>query len=214
MKIRSFIVGDIIIFLLLLFTFIFENNPALASDQQLVHGAGTLPNRTTAFTLGLGLEIPIPILYSLQYDIGLGNNIQLGLSVTLFVSGGIEIHSMFNIFKTANDSDFLSLYLDPSIINRWSPSGRGVDIYFLTNSGIAYEHRFGSNRRIGIYTKFGIIKAFGEKSDDSIWIDCRFGLQALLGPRFSFAVEPEFYFQEFDFSPIYMGGKLAFTWAS
>ena len=58
---------------------------AFASDQKLVHGAGTLPHLTSAFTLSVGGEMPTPLVYALRYDIGLGNRVQLGLSGSWFL---------------------------------------------------------------------------------------------------------------------------------
>jgi hypothetical protein len=201
----------------------------MASDQKLVHGAGTLPHLTSAITLSLGYEFPTPFIYAIRYDIGLGNCVQLGLSASLSgLVNTVDMHSMFNILKTENDSDFLSLYINPTIYqtNIFIPF---LNIYrsnaILINSGIAYEHRFGAERRIGLYLKTGAHIPIGVGIDDEfVWvtpeslfmlfmIDGRVGFQALLGESFSIALEPWMIcFFEKD-ARIQYGGKVAFTWA-
>jgi hypothetical protein len=222
------LIATIITVLLLLFTSICENKQALASDQKLAHGAGTLPHLTSAITLSLGAQEPTPYGYSLRYDIGLGNRVQMGLS-TMYSSRysfSVEIHSMFNVFKTDRDSDFLSLYINPSITRRrigtYYVSYYGAPYtsyrYFGLNSGIVYEHRFGSKRRIGLFIKAGVLVLI-EHGDsqlragyDNVMIDSRIGFQALLGKRFSITLEPELLFLVHDPWPKLMG-KVAFTWA-
>jgi hypothetical protein len=117
LKNKSLIAGVIIVLLLLPLTFIYENKSAFASDQKLAHGAGTLPHLTRAFAFEWGFEFPTPLPLALRFDIGLGNRVQLGFSFGgfPFVVHSVEIHSMFNILKTARDSDFFSLYLNPGI---------------------------------------------------------------------------------------------------
>ncbi len=192
---------------------------AFASDQKLVHGAGTLPHLTSAFTLSLGAEIPTPLYYALRYDIGLGNRVQLGLSGSMIPIGitAVQIHSTFNVLKSADDRDFLSLYLNPGFINISGFLSELLDInwnIFLLEPGVAYEHRFGDRRRIGLYAKVGATMGVGGTFDgESVWglvlvgIDFRVGFQALPGKHFSITLEP--YFQ----TPEVPGGKAALTWA-
>ena len=122
---------------------------AFASDQKLVHGAGTLPHMTSAITLSGGFELQTPIFYALRYDIRFGNRVQLGLSASvlenIFVA---EMHSMFNVLKTVRCSDFFSLYLNPTYVY--------FKDFFLADwklillaPGVAYEHRCGKSRRVG-----------------------------------------------------------------
>ena len=226
MKGRSLFVVVIIV-LLLLFAFNFENKQTLASDQKLAHGAGTLPHLTSALTLSLGFQILTPYLYSLQYDIGLGNRVQLGLSTSIWPSTLlVDIHSMFNVLKTAKDSDFLSLYLNPCIGG--SSIGR-IYAYYISHidyrylgcsSGVAYEHRFGSKRHFGLYTKAGVLVLkeykpgkFRESNAD-FGFEGMVGFQALIGDRFSIAVEPELFIGPYDLYWAGLGGKLAFTLSS
>jgi hypothetical protein len=93
------------------FTFIFENKQAVASDQKLTHGAGTLPHLTSAITLNLALQVPIPIGYSLRCHVGFGGRGQIGLSGWIFphlvTFSAAEIHFVFIVLKPARDSDFL-----------------------------------------------------------------------------------------------------------
>lgn len=193
---------------------------AIASDQKFVHGAGTLPHLTSAFTLSVGGEIPTPMFYALRYDIGLGNRVQLGLSGSILIFWGItavEIHSMFNVLKSAGDRDFLSLYLNPGFINMSGLFAELLDLNltgFLLTPGVAYEHRFGNRRRIGLYAKVGAMMLVGGMLDgEFVWgiglmgIDCRVGFQALLGKHFSITLEPYFLIPE------YASGKVALTWA-
>ena len=68
-----------------------------------------------------------------------------------------KVHSMFNVLKSASGRDFLSLYLNPSFQNLNHPLivlllGENMNIFLLA-PGIAYEHRFGKNRHVGIYAK-------------------------------------------------------------
>jgi len=229
MKTRSLFVCVTIVLLLLLFT-IFENKQALASDQKLAHGAGTLPHLTSALTLSLGFQILTPQLYSLQYDIGLGNSVQLGLSTCTWPSTLlVEIHSMFNVLKTANDSDFLSLYLNPGIGSTGiGPLYVAPDLYndsytdyrYLGFSfGVAYEHRFGSKRRVGLYTKIGVLVLKGyelgkfRESNVDFGYGGMVGFQALIGERFSITVEPELLFSSYVLYWEILGGKIALTWA-
>ena len=198
---------------------------AIASDQKLVHGAGTLPHLTSAFTLSGGVEMPTPIFYALQYDIGLGNRVQLGLSASILIMfwgiTAVEIHSMFNVLKSDSDRDFFSFYLNPGFI-KWSGFllellDVNLTMFFLT-PGVAYEHRFGDRRRIGLYAKVGSMIIVGGGLDgelewllspEGILIDCRVGFQALLSKHFSIALELEPYFQ----IPDFFGGKASLTWA-
>ena len=191
---------------------------AFASDQKLAHGAGTLPHLTSAFTLSLGLEMPMPLYYALRYDIGLGNRVQLGVSGSRFWGiTAVEIHSMFNVLKPAGDRDFLSLYLNPGFIDMSGLLaellGDNLVMFFLI-PGAAYEHRFGDSRRIGLYAKIGAMMLVGGTLDgESVWglglmgIDFRVGFQAMLGKHFSITLEPYFQTPEFFF------GKAALTWA-
>ncbi len=205
-------------FLVFVLAFCLLGRQAFASDQKLVHGAGTLPHLTSAFTLSLGFEMPTPLYYALRYDIGLGNRVQLGLSGSRILGiTAVEIHSTFNVLKSADDRDFLSLYLNPGFISMCGLLAELLDynnffIYLLT-PGAAYEHRFGDMRRIGLYAKVGAMMVVGGTLDgESGWgfalmgIDCRVGFQALLGKHFTITLEPYFLIPE---SP---GGKAALTW--
>jgi hypothetical protein len=97
-------------------------------------------------------------------------------------------------------------------------------LFLCLNSGVAYEHRFGWRRHIGLYTKVGII---GEieyekeiENDDGYFressryyvFDCRVGFQSLLGKRFSIALEPELVIDIYE-PFLHPTGKVALTWA-
>jgi hypothetical protein len=215
-------------FLLLFFACFLMGRPATASDQNLVHGAGTLPHLTSAVTLSIGAEFPAPLIYAVRYDIGLGNRVQLGISASaLGVMNALEIHSMFNILKTESESDFLSLYVNPSIfhMDNFIPIpfiGEYSLVFSFLKSGVAYEHRFGAERNIGLYVKIGafipIVGVFnGEFSwgarSSALLLDGRVGFQALLDESFSIALEPWmicFYEQD---ARMFFAGKAALTWA-
>jgi len=194
--------------LLLVLAIFLISGQAIASDQKLAHGAGTLPHLTRAFTLSLGLEFPTPVLYALQYDIGLGNRVQLGFSASVLLAAAIEINSMFNVLKTANDSDFLSLYFNPGI---YIVLFYGVFVTPTLRTGIAYEHRFGDNRRFGLYTKIGVLMV---QYDDvpTLELDWRVGFQALRSKRFSITLEPMLRWSPY-YPLLLPGGKVALTWA-
>ena len=191
-------------FIFLFLAFFLISGQTLASDQKLAHGAGTLPHLNGAITLSVGLELPTPMGYALQYDRGFGNRVQLGLSVSAWgVMNMIEINSMFNVLKTANDSDFLSLYLNPSLAFGWV-----VNVFL--RAGIAYEHRFGDVRRFGLYTKIGVLVP---SMFSLVGLDWRLGFQALLGKRFSITLEPMILFDLPTFEEPLRVGKVALTWA-
>ncbi|MCK5093485.1 MAG: hypothetical protein KAR18_02090, partial [Spirochaetes bacterium] len=115
------------------------------------------------------------------------------------------------------DRDFLSLYLNPSLISMGGILAELLDynnffIYILT-PGAAYEHRFGDRRRIGLYAKVGAMILVGGTLDGEwggspglMGIDCRVGFQALLGKHFTITLEPYFLIPETG------AGKVAFTW--
>ena len=107
MKNRLLIVGGIIVLPLLLFTFICENKSAFASDQNLTHGAGTLPHLTGAGTVSVGIEYPTPILYAFRYDIGLGNRVQLGIAASSFFGGRTIGRGLYELYKISNSGDTL-----------------------------------------------------------------------------------------------------------
>jgi hypothetical protein len=192
------------VLLLFFFACCLLGRPALASDQKLVHGAGTLPHLTSAITLSVGAEMPTPV--------------QLGIAASVtWIFNSVEIHSMFNVFNTARDSDFLSLYLNPGILN-----AKGDDTYFGFRTGIAYEHRFGNQRHIGLYTKVSVLVPLVQISDgnarwidstDMIGLDWRAGFQVLTGERFSIAVELMLIFVDPIISQPGFGFKVALTWA-
>ncbi|UCB45157.1 MAG: hypothetical protein JSV25_13215, partial [Spirochaetota bacterium] len=164
-------------------------------------------------------------IYAIRYDIGLGNRVQLGLSAsTLLMINAVEIHSMFNILKTEHDSDFLSLYINPTIFHMYNIFIPFLNEYSLVaiflKSGIAYEHRFGTERHIGFYLKIGSHIPIAEVSDgDFGWvtpkstyvIDGRVGFQALLGKGLSIALEPWMMCFFKKDAQMYYGGKIAFT---
>jgi hypothetical protein len=205
-------------FLFFFLTFFLISGQAFASDRKLVHGAGTLPHLTSAFTLSAGFEMPTPIIYALRYDIGLGNRVQLGVSSSvLFLINTVEVHSMFNVLKSASDRDFVSLYLNPSFADLNNPfsMSRNKNIFLLA-PGVAYEHRFGRKRNVGIYTKVNANVLIGEiiygrfvlGGREATTIDFRIGLQALLGEHFSISLEPYLSIPE-----TLIGGKVAISWA-
>ena len=127
--------------LLLVITILLISEQALASDQRLAHGAGTLPHLNLTLSMEAGRALPTPAWGGLRIDMGIGNRVQLGISESLwFFENGIEIHLLFNILKTYNDSDFLSIYLNPGYY-----MGDGFLSFseaYIIRPGIAYEHRF------------------------------------------------------------------------
>ncbi|UCB46856.1 MAG: hypothetical protein JSV25_05395 [Spirochaetota bacterium] len=216
------------LFLLFFFACCVMFQQALASDQKLVHGAGTLPHLTSAITVSGGFEIPTLLIYAIRYDIGLGNRVQLGLSASLLgVVNAVEMHSMLNIIKTESDSDFLSIYINPTISHMYNVFLPFLNVYSLGSiflkSGVAYEHRFGAERHIGLYLKIGsyipIASMFDEEfrwvtSKSEYGIDGRVGFQALLGEGLSIALEPWMIcFFKKDAQQMYYGGKVAFACA-
>ena len=133
---------------------------------------------------------------------------------------GIEVHSMFNVLKTASDSDFLSLYLNPGFFILDDFFGFNNIKLFLVRPGVAYEHRLGDKRLIGLYVKVGVLALLGgtadgefsglELSPESVLIDCRAGLQALLSKRVSIALEP-MVLVDTSLDQSFLGGKVALT---
>lgn len=205
--------------LLLVIAILLISGQAFASDQKLAHGAGTLPHLTSAITLIGGLEIPTPFLYAFRYDVGLGNRAQLGLSISLLgFLYTFEIHSMFNILKTDNDTDFFSVFLNPGIFYM-----REIifdTAFIFLKPGFAYEHRFEEKHRFGFYIKVGILTMLGDIDKGGInwlsvpvfFLDSRVGYQALFGKHFSIALEPMLLLDLPALERPFLGGKVALTW--
>lgn len=205
---------------------------ALASEQKLVNGAGTLKHKTVAFSFDLGLDLPEPFLYGLRFDFGVSNRVQLGAAITVlgFVNT-FGINSMFNILKTDKDSDFLSLYVCPFVIYITPLSfedgdGTGNIFAFFLKPGIAYEHRFGEKRNLGVYLKTGTAHFIGATHDGKLYgqgittdtaaIDISPGIHGMFGKIFSMGAEFSLYIPFKDrknAKRVGYGGMLSFTWA-
>lgn len=187
-----------------------STSSALASGQRLVHGAGTIPSGSIALSLDLGLDLPEPFLYGVRLDFGVGDRVQLGVGTTAIgVINLVGIYSTFNVFKSENESDFISLYLIPSLIHvtgslfEEDAGGSGNVVLFFVKPGIAYEHRFGDERRTGLYFKAGTIHflagtdggnfAWGSFGTDTMAISMFPGFQHNFSERFSLAVEAGVY---------------------
>jgi hypothetical protein len=213
--------------------FLCVTRQTFASDQKLPHGAGTLPHLTSAITVGVGIEFPVPAAYEFQYDIGLGNRVQLGLAASaIWYLGwmvGMEALSMFNVYKNSSETRFFSFYFNPGFfiikdIFDFLIGPNNVTL-FMVRPGIAYERRFGKDHNIGAYAKLGLFvplggvamgETFGGLEPGSILIDTRAGLQAPLGKRVSIVLEPMIVFEPLLFfgrashGPL-LGGKIALT---
>ena len=210
--------------LLFVLAILLISGQAFASNQKLVHGAGTLPHLNLTLSLELGYATPTPIGVALRIDMGIGNRVQLGISESMWVFfNGVEIHSLFNVLKTPNDSDFLSIYFNLGLtLNGWLfNTNRYYDGYSI-RPGLAYEHRFGKERSMGVYGKAGISVFVVEEWDvnnepnwvldsDYIILEIRIGYQALLDKRFSVAFEPMLLIE---LSPVgvFPGGKASLGW--
>jgi hypothetical protein len=194
-------------FLFLFFTFFFISGRILASDQKLVCGAGTLPHLTSAITLSLGVEQHSPFPYALQYDIGLGNRVQLGISAYYHVFADVEIISMFNVLKTPDDRDFFSLYFNPNLVYA---VGEFIPEF---STGIALEHRFGDKRRFGVFVKNGVFIGTDMSIGAPYHLDIEYnsGFQGLLGRSFSIALEQQILLNLFP-ELEQIGFKVAFSW--
>jgi len=204
--------------------------PAVASDQKLVNGAGTLKGGTFAFSLDLGLDIPEPLLYGLRLDVGLGDRVQIGVGTTIFVAmNTFGLSSKFTLFQTEEESDFLSVYLDPSIVHLAGfafDDDLGSSVWiFLLRTGLAYEHRFGTERRTGLYVKVGSLHLLGATANgqffgggfgsDTTAITITPGIQYTTGRRFAGALEGMIAFPLSGIQSsvdVGYGGKIGLSW--
>lgn len=209
---------------------------AEASGQKLVNGAGTLPSGAMAFSLDLGLELPNPLLYDLRFDVGLGNRYQLGLggSFTGFINS-LTLFNMINVYKTENDSDFVSIYLNPTLMHMAGIAiddtpGTGSNYYvFIIQPGAAYEHRFGEERSLGLYFKAGASTVIGGVTGGNIsffaleknttMITFSPGIQKFFGKRFALTGEGSFFVPlnnkhsvKWNNGVVQLGGKLGLSW--
>lgn len=210
--------------------------PVFASDQKLVNGAGTLNSTTTAFSLNLGLDVPEPLLYGVRFDFGIGDRVQLGLSgAFFFVFNTLGLNTMVNVFKTQNDSDFISIYFNPSVLHLANfaveEDESVVNIWaLLLRPGLAYEHRFGAERRTGLYTKIGSIHLLAASAGGKLLVEdlttnasainITPGWQHTFGERFSLTTEgsltiplQRYATAKTRTSQLGYGAKVGLTWA-
>lgn len=202
--------------------------------QTLVHGAGTLPKRTWGFTLNAGMDVPETLIYSVRVDHGVTGRFQLGLGCSsLFLTNTFSAYSKFNFWKTGDNSDFISVYFDPSVdyvaLTVWS--FLGARSFASLKGGLSYEHRFSAEKEgdLGLYIKAGIVHFiglghnFGDLSILSLFKEDTTAVQAVLGlqrsfGRFSLLVEPMIYIPFNNKLPpdegksIGAGGKMGFSW--
>lgn len=221
--------------LVLLFSLLFSTL-SFASGQKLVNGAGTIPSKSVGISFNGGLEVPEPFFYGLRFDFGIGDRIQLGFggSITGIINTG-AVYSMFNVWKSGSESDFLSFYLNPFVVNL---SGAGFDgdsgdsgfvNVILVQPGVAYEHRFGQNRNLGLYFKVGSIIALMATANgksalipmttDTVIINLIPGIQKNFGGSFAISAEPYLLVPinhrhdvKWNAGPIGLGGKLGLSW--
>ena len=154
---------------------VFSHN-AFASEQGFVNGAGTLKGGTWAVSLDLGGAYPEPLLWGARIDRGFGNRVQLGIAgSSLILLNTFAINGLFNILKTKEDSDFLSVYLTPSFLHLpafgFEEEEKVNKIFvFLIQPGLAYEHRFGEKRNTGFFAKAGTFHVIGATADGGFWL--------------------------------------------
>lgn len=203
----------------------------LASERKLVNGAGTLSSGMWAVSLDLGVNYPEPLLWGFRVDRGFGDRIQLGISgSSLIILNTFAINGLFNVLKTKNDSDFLSIYLSPSVLHLADivvddeEDDIGHIAAFLLQPGLAYEHRFGEERNTGLFMKTGTIHIIGVTTKGGLWltpmttetagITLGGGVQHNFGGSFSLASEVTgvALLGSWDINPSIMG-KLGLTWA-
>lgn len=154
-------------FFILLLTLLFFNSPLFASNQKLMNGAGTMPSGLVGLSFDLGLDVPEPIFYGVRADFGLGDRVQLGVGGSFFVAANsFGVFSLFNVAKSKAEDHFLSFYLNPSVLhfsNLFAEEDAGTThiFIFLLNPGVAYEHRFGLEKKSGVYLKLGTMHLIG-----------------------------------------------------
>lgn len=130
-----------------------------ASSAPLAHGASVLPKGTSAFSLGGGYSFPEPVVYSLRYDRGVLDRLQLGISGgTIGIIGTATIHTKLNLVKTKDEAIWWSFHFDPSFFY-YRFLFANFDAY-LQNIATSFEYRFGNKKRTGVFANTGVILSF------------------------------------------------------
>lgn len=211
--------------------------PVYASGQKLVNGAGTIPSRTFAFGFDMGYTLPEPLLFGMRLDAGVGDRFQIGIGGSVWgVVNAFGINTTSNIIKDADDTHFLSLYLNPYFLHFsnifFDEEGTDTKVMvFFLQPGLAYEYRFGENHNTGLYLKAGTMHLIGATADgrffgatwgtDSTLLTLSPGFQHNFGGSFALALEPVVYVALKQFqgattgntsSPFMVLGKASLTW--
>lgn len=136
-----------------------------ATEAKLVHGAGTLPQRSWAISLNTGVDYGELIGYTVQGDYGVTDRLQVGLSGGyFFVMGTAGIPVTFNVFRSADDTHHLSVHAAPGYL--WFHFFSAELKAFRIDPTLAYEFRFGAARRGGVFAKLGTQHYYGKVGSD------------------------------------------------
>jgi len=209
----------------LLLIFILSAATSYAEKKKLVAGAGTLPKGSPAVSLDLGIDYPFTIGYSAQFDYGVLDRWQIGIGGNfLGVAGTVFLNNKLNLFRSANDAHHLSLLFNAGYFqfNFWWK----LKMIPLEPS-LAYEYRFGEERKGGLYVKLGTHHWYTwSHSAEYFWklippnpqkswqngFDGTLGFQHMIGETFSISVEGAIITRGF-FKYAVPGGKLGLHWA-
>ncbi len=165
---------------------------------------------------------------------------QLGLSASSFIIfNTVGVNSLFNILRSNNESHFVSLYVNPWALNfnsflvdddstedDWNIGGAW---FFVIQTGVGYEYKFGEEKRGGVYIKAGpdyLIGGnvdgyfFGTFGTDVVLLSIKSGFHHMLGNSFSLGIEPSFnyvlnsqdYDNELTVSKFGYAGKIYLSW--
>lgn len=136
-----------------------------AAEARLVHGAGTLPQRSWAVSLNTGLDYGELLIYTVKGDYGVTDRLQVGLSGGYFlVTGSASLPVTYNVLRSADESHFLSVQTAPGYV--WFNLLAADLKAFRIDPTLAYEFRFGAERRGGLFAKVGTQHYYGKPGSD------------------------------------------------
>lgn len=178
---------------------------SIPAKAKLAEGAGTLPKGTGAFSLDLGIGTPGPLLYDVRYEFGITDRFQLGVrGTTVAITAGAGLPAAFNLFTSGDGAHLVGLRMSPSYtyLNAFGL----VKLHaFTIDPTLAYEYRWGAERRGGFFVKAGSAHIYAKVTDDifsgffgtaatstKTWahaLQGKLGFQQRMGEKFSLVLE-------------------------
>ena len=156
------------------------------------NGATTLSQGVSTFSLNLGADLPEPLGYSLRFDHGVTDKLQLGVSGGYWGDvGTAALHSRMNLLESSDRRHYFGVEFDVGYVHAdESLNDKDEDIYrsdiLSLQPNFAYEFRLGAERRTGIFLKAGSIHLFDlDRSDTGEGGRFLAGIQHRFGESFS-----------------------------